>query len=65
MSSKYQPDNVELSELLAQSAWVQGLARKLVREELPTRGAIACVGLFTLDEFRAEVADLAIEVTAA
>ena len=34
------------------------VARKLARSELATRGAVACLGLFTLEEFMAEVADL-------
>lgn len=38
------------------------LAAKLVRGELVTRGAMPCVGLFTLEEFRQEVADLDIEI---
>ncbi len=38
------------------------LARKLVRGEVEARGAIPCMGLFTLAEFMAEVADLAITI---
>ena len=41
------------------------LARKLVRGEIEQRGAMPCMGLLTLNEFKAEVADLAIEMTAA
>ncbi|MGE5201557.1 MAG: saccharopine dehydrogenase family protein [Acidobacteriota bacterium] len=36
------------------------LAKKLARGTLTTRGAMPCLGLFTLGEFREEVADLAI-----
>jgi len=36
------------------------LARKLASGRLDVRGATACMGLFTLDEFREAVADLAI-----
>lgn len=38
------------------------LARKLVREELSTRGAMPCVGLITRAEVEAEIADLAITI---
>lgn len=38
------------------------VARKLVRGELDVRGATPCVGLMDLTEFRAETADLAIEI---
>lgn len=38
------------------------LARKLARGELAERGAKPCLGLFTLDEFKSEVADLAITI---
>ena len=38
------------------------LARKLVRGEVAARGAMACMGLFTLAEFMAEVDDLAISI---
>ncbi len=38
------------------------LARKLVRGEVATRGAMPCMGLFTLAEFMADVADLAITI---
>ncbi|HVM79069.1 MAG TPA: saccharopine dehydrogenase NADP-binding domain-containing protein [Stellaceae bacterium] len=36
------------------------LARKLAQGRLNARGAMPCLGLFTLEEFRAEIADLAI-----
>jgi hypothetical protein len=36
------------------------LAKKLARGTLTARGALPCLGLFTLEEFRAEIADLAI-----
>ena len=39
------------------------VARKLARGELLERGAMPCLGLMTLAEFQAEVADLAIEIT--
>lgn len=38
------------------------LARKLVRGDVDARGAMPCMGLFTLDEFMAEAADLAISI---
>ena len=34
------------------------LAKRLLDGSLQTRGAMPCVGLFTLDEFLAEVGDL-------
>ena len=34
------------------------LARKLLAGALPARGAMPCMGLFTLDEFVAETSDL-------
>jgi hypothetical protein len=34
------------------------LAKRLIDGTLATRGAVPCVGLFTLDEFLAEIADL-------
>ena len=37
-------------------------ARHLVHGQIAQRGAMPCLGLFTLDEFNAEVSDLAIEV---
>ena len=37
------------------------LAKRLLDGTLQTRGAMPCVGLFTLDDFLAEVADLDIE----
>ncbi len=39
------------------------LAVKLLSGEVKARGAMPCLGLITLDDFRAEVADLAITVT--
>lgn len=39
------------------------LARRLARDEGPAPGAMPCFGLFTLDEFEAEVADLDITCT--
>ena len=41
------------------------LAKKLVRGEIATRGAQACVGLVTLAEIENELADLAITMSAA
>jgi hypothetical protein len=41
------------------------LAKQLLAGALVTRGAMACVGLFTLDEFLAEIADLDVAVGAA
>lgn len=38
------------------------VARKLVRGEMAARGAMPCVGMITLAEFAAEVADLAITI---
>jgi saccharopine dehydrogenase-like NADP-dependent oxidoreductase len=38
------------------------VARKLARGELADRGATPCVGMISLEEFEAEVADLEIEV---
>lgn len=38
------------------------VARKLVRGEMAARGAMPCVGMMTLAEFTAEVADLAITI---
>lgn len=38
------------------------LARKLVHGNIAQRGAMPCMGLFTLDEFNAEVANLAITI---
>ena len=38
------------------------LARKLARGELSARGAMPCMGLFTLQEFIDELADFAIAV---
>jgi hypothetical protein len=40
------------------------VANKLARQQLGLRGAMACLGLFTLDEFLAEVADLDISTIA-
>ena len=36
------------------------LAKKLAQGTLTARGALPCLGLFTLEEFRTEIADLAI-----
>jgi saccharopine dehydrogenase-like NADP-dependent oxidoreductase len=41
------------------------LAKRLLAGALTTRGAMPCLGLFTLDEFMAEVADLDITAQAA
>ena len=41
------------------------LAKRLLAGTLTTRGAMPCLGLFTLEEFLAEVADLDIEARAA
>jgi hypothetical protein len=41
------------------------LAKRLLRGTLTSRGAMPCVGLFTLDEFLAEVADLDVVAGAA
>jgi hypothetical protein len=41
------------------------VATKLAREEIEARGALACLGLFTLAEFMAEIADLDIRAGAA
>ena len=41
------------------------LAKRLLAGTLTTRGAMPCLGLFTLEEFLAEVADLDIEAQAA
>jgi hypothetical protein len=38
------------------------LAKRLLAGTLPTRGAMPCVGLFTLHEFLAEIADLNVAV---
>lgn len=38
------------------------VAKKLARDRLPARGAMACVDLFTLPEFLAEVSDLDIKI---
>jgi Saccharopine dehydrogenase NADP binding domain len=37
------------------------LAKRLLDDSLRARGAMACMGLFTLDDFMAEIADLDIE----
>ncbi len=39
------------------------IARKLARGDIQARGAMPCLGLMTLTEFQAEVADLPIEIT--
>jgi saccharopine dehydrogenase-like NADP-dependent oxidoreductase len=36
------------------------ITKKLLRDELPDRGAVPCMGLFTLDELMAEMADFSI-----
>ncbi len=41
------------------------LAKRLLSGTLTMRGAVPCVGLFTLDEFLAEIADLDIVAAAA
>jgi hypothetical protein len=41
------------------------VARKLARGEIEARGARPCLGLFTLAEFMAEIADLDIREGAA
>jgi hypothetical protein len=38
------------------------VARKLLRGALPARGAMPCLGLFALDEFLAEMADLDVSI---
>jgi len=38
------------------------LAKRLLAGTLTTRGAMPCLGLFSLDEFLAEIADLDIAV---
>jgi hypothetical protein len=41
------------------------LAKRLIAGTLAVRGAMPCVGLFTLGDFMSEVADLRIEATIA
>ena len=39
------------------------LAKKLTRNQTTERGALACVGLVTLEEIQRELSDLAIEMS--